>query len=65
MKAVFESRQEFFQQWMAEGVVQDNSQTLGRSRTQTTSRSISRLLPIKPVMLIMPAVTIMLKIFQR
>lgn len=28
MKAVFESRQEFFQQGMAEGVVQDNTQTL-------------------------------------
>lgn len=31
MKAVFESGQEFFQYWMAEAVVQDNSQTLGKT----------------------------------
>lgn len=29
MKTVSESRKEFFQYWMTEGIVQDNSQTLG------------------------------------
>lgn len=44
MKAVFESGQEFFQYRMAETVVQDNSQTLGK--TSTTSHYMSCLLPI-------------------
>lgn len=54
MKAVLESGQEFFQEWMAESVVQDDSQTLGKA--QTTSHLISRLQPITQTVL--SAVTI-------
>lgn len=54
MKAVLDSGQEFFHQWMAKTVVKDDSQTLGKSIAQTTGQYISFLQPIA-VWLVLPA----------